>query len=88
MKTTETIAGIPEEFKAQLRQTLDDLVKGIHHPNKRKAACERLDRMHEDNRKHLGESPMRHHRNRDTSYPFRPAFNPCAWRRDTDSRGH
>ena len=47
---TQTVSGIPEEVKAQLRQTLDDLVKGIHRPDKMKAGCERMDRMREPNR--------------------------------------
>jgi hypothetical protein len=55
MDTTETAAGIPEEVKAELRQTLDDLVKGVRHPDKMKAACERMDRMREENRKLFGE---------------------------------
>ena len=52
MNTTKII---PEEVKAQLQQTLDDLVKGIRRPDKIKAACERMDRMREENRKLLGE---------------------------------
>jgi hypothetical protein len=55
MNTTETAAGIPEPIKVQLRQTLDDLVKGIRRPDKIKAACERMDRMREENRKLFGE---------------------------------
>ena len=55
MNTTETIPGIPEEVKAQLRQTLDDLLKGVRRPGKMKAACERMDRMREENRKLFGE---------------------------------
>jgi len=55
MHTTESSASIPEEVKAQLRQTLDDLVKGIRRPDKMRAACERMDRMREENRKLLGE---------------------------------
>jgi hypothetical protein len=55
MNTTETIPGIPEEVKAQLQQTLDDLVKGIRRPDKMKAACKRMDRMREENRKLFGE---------------------------------
>ena len=55
MKTTEPVPGIPEDVKAQLKQTLDDLVKGIRRPDKIKAACERMDRMREENRKLLGE---------------------------------
>ncbi|MBI1914868.1 MAG: hypothetical protein HYS12_09040 [Planctomycetes bacterium] len=52
MNTTETI---PEEVKTQLQQTLDDLVKGIRRPEKMKAACERMDRMREENRQLFGE---------------------------------
>lgn len=55
MKTTETIGGFPEEVKAQLQKTLDDLMKGIRRPDKMKAACERMDRMREENRKIFGE---------------------------------
>jgi hypothetical protein len=51
----KTIPGIPEEVKAQLQQTLDDLVKGIRRPDKMKAACERMDQMREENRKLFGE---------------------------------
>lgn len=55
MNTTDMASGIPEEIKAQLRETLDDLVKGIRRPDKMKAACERMDRMREENRKIFGE---------------------------------
>jgi hypothetical protein len=46
---------MPEEIKVQLQQTLDDLVKGIRRPDKMKAACERMDRMREENRKLFGQ---------------------------------
>jgi hypothetical protein len=55
MNTTETIPGMPEKVKVQLRETLDDLAKGIRRPDKMKAACERMDRMREENRKRFGE---------------------------------
>ncbi len=55
MNTTETSPAIPEEVKAQLRQTLDDLVMGVRRPDKMKAACERMDRMREENRRLFGE---------------------------------
>jgi len=55
MNTHETVAGIPEEVKAQLQETLKDLVKGIRRPEKMKAACERMDRMREENRRFFGE---------------------------------
>ena len=55
MNNTGTVPGIPEEIKAELRQTLDDLAKGIRRADKMKAACERMDRMREENRKLFGE---------------------------------
>ena len=55
MDSTHVISSIPEDVKAQLRQTLDDLVKGVRRPDKMKAACERMDRMREANRKRFGE---------------------------------
>jgi hypothetical protein len=55
MNTTEANPGIPDEVKAQLRQTLEDLVKGVRRPDKMKAACQRMDRMREENRKLMGE---------------------------------
>jgi hypothetical protein len=58
MSTSETIPGIPEDVRAQLQQTLDDLVKGIRRPDKMKAACERMDRMREENRKLFGEQNL------------------------------
>jgi hypothetical protein len=55
MNTTDNPSGIAEGVKAQLRQTLDDLAKGIRRSDKMAAACERMDRMREENRKVLGE---------------------------------
>jgi len=49
-------AGISDGIKAELQQTLEDLVQGIRRPEKMKAACERMDRMREENRKRVGES--------------------------------
>ena len=58
MNTTDTAAVIPEEVKAQLRHTLEDLARGVRHPDKMKAACERMDRMREENRKLFGEQTI------------------------------
>lgn len=55
MNTTEAIPGIRADVRTQLQQTLDDLVKGIRRPEKIKAACERMDRMREENRRLFGE---------------------------------
>ena len=58
MNIPDSIAGLPEQVKAELQQTLDDLAKGIRHPAKVKAACERMDRMREENRKLFGEQNL------------------------------
>jgi succinate dehydrogenase/fumarate reductase flavoprotein subunit len=55
MKTTEAIANLPDEVRAELQEALNDLAKGIRRPEKMKAACERMDRMREENRKLFGE---------------------------------
>jgi hypothetical protein len=58
MNSTEATTGIPDEVRAQLQETLDDLAKGIRRREKMKAACERMDRMREENRKLLGEQDI------------------------------
>jgi hypothetical protein len=55
METTTGTAAIPDEVKAELHEALDDLAKGIRRPEKMQAACERMDRMREENRQLFGE---------------------------------
>ena len=55
MKTTEDPFAIPAELKAELQQALDFLAKGIRDPEAAKKACERMDRMREENRRLFGE---------------------------------
>ena len=55
MDSTEPKTGISDEVKAELKQTLDDLVKGVRHRAKMKAACERMDQMREENRRLSGQ---------------------------------
>ena len=55
MNPTESIAVVPAEVVAEFREAVDDLMKGIRRPDKMKAACERMDRMREENRKRFGE---------------------------------
>ena len=55
MTTVEAIPAIPDDVKAELREALDDLAKGIRRREKMNAACERMDRMREENRKLFGE---------------------------------
>jgi hypothetical protein len=55
MKPTDTATGVPPELLAELREALDDLAKGIRRPEKMQAACERMDRLREENRRLFGE---------------------------------
>ncbi|MCI0461185.1 MAG: hypothetical protein L0Z62_29915 [Gemmataceae bacterium] len=55
MNTTDTIPGIPMDLKADLREALDTLARGIRDPEAARKACERMDRMREENRRLLGE---------------------------------
>lgn len=55
MEIAKTASDIPDEVNAELRETLDDLAKGIRRPEKMQAACDRMDRMREENRKLFGE---------------------------------
>jgi len=58
MNTTETTPGIPPDLAAEFQEAVDDLLKGIRRPDKIKAACERMDRMREENRKLFGEQDI------------------------------
>jgi hypothetical protein len=58
MKTLEAIPSIPDDVKAELREALDDLTKGIRRREKMNAACERMDRMRDENRKLFGEQKI------------------------------
>ena len=55
MNTTANTAGIPPDLAAEFQEAVDDLAKGIRRPEKMKAACERMDRMREENRRLFGE---------------------------------
>jgi hypothetical protein len=55
MSANETAATIPPDLAAQLQEALDDLAKGIRRPEKMQAACERMDRLREENRRLFGE---------------------------------
>jgi hypothetical protein len=55
MKITENTTGIPPDFAAEFQEVLDDLAKGIRRPEKMQAACERMDRLREENRQLFGE---------------------------------
>ncbi len=55
MNPTEITTGIPADLAAEFQEALDDLAKGIRRPEKIRAACERMDRIREENRKLFGE---------------------------------
>lgn len=55
MNTTETITAVPPDLAAAFREALDDLAKGVRRPEKIQAACERMDRLREENRRLFGE---------------------------------
>jgi hypothetical protein len=55
MQTAQEVITIPAELKADLRQALDSLAKGIRDPEAAKRAAQRMDRMREENRRLLGE---------------------------------
>jgi hypothetical protein len=55
MNTTATTTGIPPDLVAEFQEALDDLAKGIRRPEKMQAACERMDRLREENRQLFGE---------------------------------
>jgi len=55
MNPTETTTGVPHDFATEFQEALDDLAKGIRRPEKMQAACERMDRLREENRRLQGE---------------------------------
>jgi hypothetical protein len=55
MDATKRTSGIPEDLKAEFQEAVADLLKGIRRPDKMRAACERMDRLREENRRLFGE---------------------------------
>lgn len=53
--STATSTDIPPEVAAELRETLADLMNGVRRPEKVRAACDRMDRLREENRRLFGE---------------------------------
>jgi hypothetical protein len=59
MKTTETPTGIfPDDVKAELQKALANTKGGITDPEAAKKACERMDRIREENRVLFGETDI------------------------------
>ena len=55
MNTTETTTSIAPDLAVEFQEALDDLAKGIRRPEKMQAACQRMDRLREENRQLFGE---------------------------------
>jgi uncharacterized protein with von Willebrand factor type A (vWA) domain len=55
MNPTENAVTIPADLKADLRDALDNLARGIRDPAAAKRACEEMDRLREENRQLFGE---------------------------------
>lgn len=55
MSTTDIAMGVPPELATEFREALDDLAKGVRRPEKMRSACQRIDRLREENRKVFGE---------------------------------
>ena len=55
MDPANIATSIPADLAAEFQEALDDLAKGIRRPEKMQAACERMDRMREENRRLFGE---------------------------------
>jgi hypothetical protein len=58
MNTTQAAASIPPDLAAELQEALDDLAKGIRRPEKMQMACDRMDRLREENRQLFGEQSI------------------------------
>jgi hypothetical protein len=54
MSTTQPTTIAPD-LAAEFQEAVDDLAKGIRRPDIMQAACERMDRLREENRQLFGE---------------------------------
>jgi hypothetical protein len=55
MPTPEPTTDLPPDLAAEFQEAIDDLARGIRRPEKMQAACERMDRLREENRRLFGE---------------------------------
>jgi hypothetical protein len=58
MITTKENLGISPELRAELQQAAANAVKGVRDSQKMREACQRMDRMREENRKLFGEQDI------------------------------
>jgi hypothetical protein len=58
MSKADTAAGMPPDLAAEFQEALDDLAKGVRRPEKMQAACDRMDRIREENRRLFGEQNL------------------------------
>jgi hypothetical protein len=55
MNAAEPIPAIPPDIAAEFQEAVEDLAKGVRRPEKMQAACDRMDRIREENRRLFGE---------------------------------
>jgi hypothetical protein len=58
MSGTETSTAIPPDLAAEFQDAVNDLAKGVRRPEKVEAACQRMDRLREENRRLFGEQDI------------------------------
>lgn len=54
MKTSTDTGRIPPELLAELQEAADKAAQGVRDPEAMRQACERMDRLREENRKLFG----------------------------------
>ena len=55
MATTDNPNGFPPDVRAELEEAVRRALSGVRDPEAMRRACERMDRMREENRKRFGE---------------------------------
>lgn len=54
MSTADTTTGYPPDVRAELEEAIQRVLSGVRDPEAMKRACERMDRMREENRRKFG----------------------------------
>jgi hypothetical protein len=58
METTERNSAIPPEIMAELQEAATRAASGVRDPEAMRRACERMDRIREENKKKFGEADI------------------------------
>ena len=58
MKHSTEKTVIPDQLKAELRDALEKLAEGTRDPEAAKKACDRMDKLREENRRQFGEQDI------------------------------